>query len=717
MTTYSPNNIYVFQAAYAGALAGMAASNRVPTDDLPTDPVNTGSAQIAGAFAQSFDQLWGSATPTQLDVEEIESVCSQAWWGRTPQNTAANLAPSTYNTLADALIAIVDAGDNYFASIGVIPEPIVPTPSGYGVPLTVVGGELVAHINALTGVDAPSSDGSAARPFQTWRYFYQRIGYLSQSPSKPDLSVGLLTSAVTRLHVFGDAPPAVPTSDPVGIVNEVYCPEDGQLLVDLSPSQTIVATTAMTALTQATNYALSPAHYQVLTLAVPAAGFQGLLFVDTTQPSSGWIYRSGVAGGGNPQIPGANNVQVSPLLATTNPLSPNVTWPLNPTLITPGGTDACQIIRLGVYSWGSGGSGFSVRGRLNAGTATSAQLIVYRGGFVDGGQVVSSGYGAQLSLVECSFEAVDGNVSLGQAASAYNCSFNPVVIQRSLDSSLIGGWVRNVGRVNEASNVTIDGVVFDACELLLGAAGGAAPTLGQIGFYTTNVNTPGIDLSSGEAGCGGGAYGGQIGYAASNLTYPFRSNPNTLLAFSFAAVFGALAGTPTTIGFYPWPLAIFTTYQAIHDPYSGAFGGLSQGVLTYPVSQKAGVNAAGTGALGATLAAEPGTATQFYVGPGSHLWDLQVDASTYVTAGAGGATLSMQVWVDGAAILNEPALAGISLGANGSTQLSRTVRLNDAANGLTTGLHSFALALAATAGSASTPANGTRVATTVVPQF
>jgi hypothetical protein len=153
---YTPNNLFIFQAAFAGALAGMGASNRVPTDTIPTDPVNIGLTMVAGAFAQAYDTAWGSAVPSSLDVESTEDVCQSAWWGRSPQAfISANLSPANFTQLADALIAIVDAGDEYFAAQGITPAPLpLPSSSGTVVP---AGGKLDG-IELFDGIMTAGSD-------------------------------------------------------------------------------------------------------------------------------------------------------------------------------------------------------------------------------------------------------------------------------------------------------------------------------------------------------------------------------------------------------------------------------------------------------------------------------------------------------------------------------------------------------------------------------
>jgi hypothetical protein len=162
---YTPNSEAIFQAAYVGAMGGMAASNRVPTDPIPTDAVNLGAALVAGAFAIAFDTAWGLAVPSSLDVDATEEVCVSAWWGRAPQaNVPAMVNPATYTKLADALIALVDAADSYFASQGITPPPI----GGSGVtnvtasaPITSTGGA-TPNIAITPATDLAAGSMSAA---------------------------------------------------------------------------------------------------------------------------------------------------------------------------------------------------------------------------------------------------------------------------------------------------------------------------------------------------------------------------------------------------------------------------------------------------------------------------------------------------------------------------------------------------------------------------
>ena len=116
---YVPNNQSVFTAAYAGTLAGMGVSNRVLTD--PDSARYDGLASIAGAFAQEFDTQRGVGPASDLELESIGANCEAAWFGRTPTEEDPFYTPSTYTDTVLALLAIIQAGKNYFVTQGIDP--------------------------------------------------------------------------------------------------------------------------------------------------------------------------------------------------------------------------------------------------------------------------------------------------------------------------------------------------------------------------------------------------------------------------------------------------------------------------------------------------------------------------------------------------------------------------------------------------------------------
>lgn len=130
---YVPNNTLIFTAAFAGALAGMGASDRVPTDSNPAD--YAGLATVAGAFAQAFDTEWAASPSNVLNIQATQELCEVAWQDRSPGanpdengNPSPFLNPATYTGLVKALIAIIRSGENYYAAQGIVP------PSGSGTP-------------------------------------------------------------------------------------------------------------------------------------------------------------------------------------------------------------------------------------------------------------------------------------------------------------------------------------------------------------------------------------------------------------------------------------------------------------------------------------------------------------------------------------------------------------------------------------------------------
>jgi hypothetical protein len=128
---YVPNDVLVFTAAYSGIISGFAASGRWILDPNVSD--DSGYAVIAGAFAQSFDLAWeinpDTNPPDTLEVFIIEKACKGAWENRFTQVNSDTLNPDTFTALSNAIIALILAGEGYFASQGITPPP---WPSGSG---------------------------------------------------------------------------------------------------------------------------------------------------------------------------------------------------------------------------------------------------------------------------------------------------------------------------------------------------------------------------------------------------------------------------------------------------------------------------------------------------------------------------------------------------------------------------------------------------------
>lgn len=112
---YAPNNNAIFQAAFAGAMAGMAASNRV----AGTLTNYAAVASVAGAFAQEVDTLWGVNPSTTAQETVMAQICEATWQSRAPNATGGLTTPATFATLASALILAVNAAQNYLVAQGI----------------------------------------------------------------------------------------------------------------------------------------------------------------------------------------------------------------------------------------------------------------------------------------------------------------------------------------------------------------------------------------------------------------------------------------------------------------------------------------------------------------------------------------------------------------------------------------------------------------------
>jgi hypothetical protein len=130
---YTPKNIQIFTAAFAGALAGMGLSDRIISDSNAL--TYAGLATVAGAFAQAIDTAWTVArSATLLDVEAIQSESAAYWQDRSPNNDATTSNPATYAAAALAILATITASETYFAAQGIIPPAIPGGSSGGGFP-------------------------------------------------------------------------------------------------------------------------------------------------------------------------------------------------------------------------------------------------------------------------------------------------------------------------------------------------------------------------------------------------------------------------------------------------------------------------------------------------------------------------------------------------------------------------------------------------------
>ena len=119
--SYTPNNIYVYMAAFSGALAGMGVQGRQPRDTVAAD--YSGQMLLAGAWAQALDTVWGPSADA-LNIEEAESLSIAFWSERQPLPLTPYTTASTWLSEAGAISAMMAQSKIYFASQGSAPAPV-----------------------------------------------------------------------------------------------------------------------------------------------------------------------------------------------------------------------------------------------------------------------------------------------------------------------------------------------------------------------------------------------------------------------------------------------------------------------------------------------------------------------------------------------------------------------------------------------------------------
>lgn len=132
---YTPNNGNVYCAAFAGALAGIVASNRQLQSSSSTT-YDTFCA-VAQAWAQEFDTQWGFISINSLVIETIEEASEGVWNGVSVSGQTPFNAPLSYSNLVAAVIAMIDSAGNNFAAEGITPPPWNTGGSGSGNVTTV----------------------------------------------------------------------------------------------------------------------------------------------------------------------------------------------------------------------------------------------------------------------------------------------------------------------------------------------------------------------------------------------------------------------------------------------------------------------------------------------------------------------------------------------------------------------------------------------------
>jgi len=156
--SYTPVNLTVYTAAYAGCIAGFGAGGRWLVDSASADYASF--ATIAGTFAAAFDEAWAinpdTNPPNTLQVQIIQSECEGAWAARFTSLDAETMSTSTFTEFVESLIALILASAAYFTSQGITP---LPWPSGSSSDISVVLGGTGIHVDTVGTVATVSNTG------------------------------------------------------------------------------------------------------------------------------------------------------------------------------------------------------------------------------------------------------------------------------------------------------------------------------------------------------------------------------------------------------------------------------------------------------------------------------------------------------------------------------------------------------------------------------
>lgn len=124
---YTPNSIDVFIAAYAGCLGGMRSQRNVSQNTNPAHYDHL--CRVALAFAESFDTEYASVLPNDLQLADIESVCSEQMNGRQPGGSGPTTT-AFWTKPVLAIIALLSEADSIVAANITTPIPFPSPPAG-----------------------------------------------------------------------------------------------------------------------------------------------------------------------------------------------------------------------------------------------------------------------------------------------------------------------------------------------------------------------------------------------------------------------------------------------------------------------------------------------------------------------------------------------------------------------------------------------------------
>ena len=189
---YNPINGNVFACAFAGALSGMAAANRVNQSSVTTsfDAMST----VATYWAEEFDAVWNNTAALQeTEAFSIQDLSYGFWSERVPLVNNVDSNPQTWTPFVTSLITAIHSSNTALASL-VGPLPAWPSGSGGGANVIVASG----------GDDAPA--------IQAWfnAHAQEGVALTLQGPIQlqtpitfPNTSLNYITSLTQTIYVDG----------------------------------------------------------------------------------------------------------------------------------------------------------------------------------------------------------------------------------------------------------------------------------------------------------------------------------------------------------------------------------------------------------------------------------------------------------------------------------------------------------------------------------
>lgn len=145
---YIPINDCVYAKAFEGCFAGLSAPKYL-------DPVagnNSAYAQMADAYAQEFDTVWGAPAPTNVEEDLILSCSTAAWQTRGPLESAIAFTPGSYNGIVLGVIAQVQEGNAQVVAEGIDPNGCSGGPAPTPTPIQTTANFNMPAPGALPGV-------------------------------------------------------------------------------------------------------------------------------------------------------------------------------------------------------------------------------------------------------------------------------------------------------------------------------------------------------------------------------------------------------------------------------------------------------------------------------------------------------------------------------------------------------------------------------------